>query len=105
MQRRIICDTIFPKDQGEVYLYLNWSDIYPDSVEEIITYTPYPKSKTVRINDFVHLYHAHGIETRQLFTRVIMFLNKTPIHWYSRLKNTTEASTYRSEMAAMIIAT
>ena len=30
----IICDIRFLKDKGEVYLEINWLDIYPEDVEE-----------------------------------------------------------------------
>mmetsp|Transcript_18821 Transcript_18821/g.26684 ORF Transcript_18821/g.26684 Transcript_18821/m.26684 type:complete len:136 (+) Transcript_18821:2253-2660(+) len=49
--------------------------------------------------------HATDLITRQSTTGIIIFLQGTPILWYSKRQNTIETSTFRSEFVAMKIAT
>ena len=84
MKHRIICDIRLLGYQVEVDIYLNWSELYTDSVEEIPPNMPDTKNNTVIITTFVDAYHSHDIETRQYVNGLLIFLNKTPIHWYSR---------------------
>ena len=59
---------------------------------------PYPKGNTVRINTFVDADNVHDIETKRSINGVLMFINKNPIHWHIRRKNTVETSTNRSDL-------
>ena len=45
------------------------------------------KGNHVSITTFVDAYHAHYLEYRWSVTRVIVFINKTPIQWNSTWKN------------------
>ena len=51
-------------------------------------------------------YAAHGTDliTRRSTTGTVIFLYGSPIHWYSRAKNTIESSTFGSEFVALKIA-
>ena len=62
-KRRIICETSLLEYQLDVDIELNWLEIYPDSVEELQTDIPYPKSKPIRNNTFVDSYHSHYPKT------------------------------------------
>ena len=77
MELHIINDTILLENQGEVDKNINWSEIYPDSVEEIPPDMPDTKVNPVRITTFVDEYHSRYLETRQSVTGVIMFLKIT----------------------------
>ena len=93
------------ENQGEVDIELNWSYLYPDSVEYITPDMPYPKGKPVRITTCVDTNNSHYLETRHYLTGLITFLNKTPTQWYNRHHNTTETSTYGLEMVSTRIST
>ena len=39
--------------------------------------------------------------TRRIQTEVLIFINKAPIHWYSKMYATSEKNTFGSELCAM----
>ena len=49
--------------------------------------------------------HAHDVISRCGVPGIFIFINNNPVQWYSKLKNTVESSTYRSESDAARIAT
>ena len=88
-----------------VDLDINWSEIYPDAVEDIPPVMSYTKVKNIMITIFVDEDHTHNTKTRLSVTGVLTSLNKTLTQWYSRHYDTVETSTYVSELMAMIIST
>ena len=48
--------------------------------------------------------HAHDLVTRRSISGILIYVNKTPIKWYSKRQATVEASTYGSELVAGRIA-
>ena len=83
----------------------NWSELYPDAQEELPPDMPTPKGNAVKMTTFFDANHAHDLETRRSVTGVLLFLNKTPVQWYSKRQGTVESSTYGSELVAARIAT
>jgi hypothetical protein len=49
--------------------------------------------------------HAHCEVTGRSMTRILVFINSTPVSWYSKMQKTVETSTYGSELVAARIAT
>jgi hypothetical protein len=66
---------------------------------------PEPLGKIVKITAFCDASHADCLVTRRSTTGILIFVNSTPIRWYSKRQNTVESSTYGSEFVAMRIAT
>ena len=66
---------------------------------------PEPLGKLVKITVFCDASHADCLVTRRSTTGILIFVNGTPIRWYSKRQNTVESSTYGSEFVAMRIAT
>ena len=64
-----------------------------------------PKGRAARLTVYVDADHAHDQVTRRSITGIIVFLNNTPIRWYSKRQKTVESSTYGSELVAARIAT
>ena len=64
-----------------------------------------PKGRAARLTVYVDADHAHDQVTRRSITGIIVFLNNTPISWYSERQKTVESSTYGSELVAARIAT
>ena len=60
--------------------------------------------KSVNISTFVDADHAGEKLTRRSQTGVLIFVNKAPIHWYSKRQPSVEASTFGAEFYAMKIA-
>jgi hypothetical protein len=49
--------------------------------------------------------HAHCEVTRRSVTGILVFINSTPMRWYSKTQKTVDTSTYGSELVAARIAT
>jgi hypothetical protein len=103
---RIKFDTTLPNYEGLEFKNYDWSQQYPDAEEEIHPDAPEPlKTKQpALITCYCDADHAHCLETRRSVTEVIIFVNKTPVKWYSKRQNTVESSTYGSELVAARIA-
>jgi hypothetical protein len=82
----------------------DWTEMYPDAQEEIPEGMPEPLGQPVRVSVFADAAHADDLVTRRSTTGIIVFINGTPIRWYSKRQNTVEGSTYGSEFIAMRIA-
>ena len=82
----------------------NWSEMYPDAVEDIPEDMPPPKGNAVTITTFVDADHARDKLTRRSVSGVLMLVNNIPIHWVSKRQATVETSTYGSELIATRIA-
>ena len=101
---RILVDPTLLQIKGNPIEH-NWGELYPDSFEELPPDILEPKGKPVLITGYVDADHAHDLVTRRSVTGALLFLNNTPIKWYSKRQNTVETSTYGSEMVAARIAT
>jgi hypothetical protein len=62
---------------------------------------PMPKGKAAKITTYVDADHAHDQVTRRSVTGILLFINNTPIRWYSKRQNTVETSTYGAELVAL----
>jgi len=65
---------------------------------------PQPKGNKVQVTIYVDADHAHDQLTRRSVTGILLFVNNTPIKWYSKRQNTVETSTYGAELVALRIA-
>jgi hypothetical protein len=102
---KLVFDTDMRDFPEEMFLKHDWSEMYPDALEEIPENCPTPLGKGVQISVFADAAHADDLVTRRSTTGIIIFVNGTPIRWYSKRQNTVEGSTYGSEFIAMRIAT
>ena len=80
------------------------SSLYPDATEEIPPNAPAPRGKAVQINCFVDADHAGDRLTRRSHTGILIYINKSPISWFSKKQTTVESSTFGSEFVALRIA-
>ena len=76
-------------------------EFYPDAKDNLPHDIPEPLGRGVNISCFVDADHAGNKITRRSHTGVIIFLNSSPIIWYSKRQNTVESSTFGSELVAM----
>ena len=76
-------------------------EFYPDAQEVIPPNALEPLGRPIQINLFVDADHAGNVVTRRSHTGIIIFLNMSPISWYSKRQNTVESSTYSSEFIAL----
>ena len=66
---------------------------------------PTPKGKKAYITCYADSDHAGDLVTRRSTTGILLFVNNTPIKWYTKRQNTIETSTYGAELVALRIAT
>jgi len=104
MNSQIVVDPL-PHDWSEIeWSNADWSEFYPDANEELPANMPEARGKPVQINMFVDASHATCLASRRSTTGVVIFLNGTPVKWYSKRQNTIETSTFGSEFVALKIA-
>jgi len=63
-----------------------------------------PKGMTVQITIYVGADHAHDQITRRSVTGILLFVNNTPIKWYSKRQKMVETSIHGVELVALRIA-
>ena len=105
LRSRLVYDTK-PVDLSDILLTkCNWEEQYPNAEETLPYDMPKPLGKPVKITVFCDASHADCLVTRRSTTGILIFVDGTPIRWYSKRQNTVESSTYGSEFVAMRIAT
>lgn len=96
-----VTDNHLPHEQRAEYKAKYMKELYPDAVEELPPNAPRPLGNPVQVSVFVDADHAGDKITRRSWTGILLYLNKTPVLWYSKRQNTVETSTYGSEFVAM----
>jgi hypothetical protein len=103
---RLIIDPVLPDWSSlDTNPSHNWSELYPDAVEDMPPNMPTPLGTNVRITCYVDTDHGHDQLTRHSVTGILVTINNTPIKWMSKRQKTVESSTYGSELVAARIAT
>jgi len=103
---KIVIDIEDPpvRDEVKVTSGQNWSEMYPDAVEDIPTDMPVPKGRTATVTAYVDADHARDKVTRRSVTGVLLLINNTPLQWVSKRQPTVETSTYGAELIATRVA-
>jgi hypothetical protein len=105
LNSRLVFDPL-PRDFSDIEFHQpDWTHLYPEAQEEIPVNAPKPLGNAIQLNIFVDAAHADDLVTRRSTTGIIIFVNGTPLKWYSKRQNTVESSTYGSEFVALRIAT
>jgi len=102
---RVVFDPSYPTIDDRRFQIFDWVDFYPDACDELPPGMPESRGLPVEISCFVDADHAGNLLTRRSQSGILIFLNKSPITWYSKQQNTVESSTFGSEFIAMRIAT
>jgi len=82
----------------------DWKDQYPGQEDERPPGMPEVLGKSVQVNFFCDAAHAQDLLNRRSQTGILIFVNGSPIRWYSKRQNTVEASAYGSEYTTLRIA-
>jgi hypothetical protein len=86
--------------------YDGWREFYPEAHEEVPDGIPEPTpGKKTQITIVVDADDGHCQVRRRSVTGILVFINSTPVRWYSKMQKTVETSTYGSELVAAHIAT
>ena len=83
---------------------VDWSEFYPDAEEVIPLNVPTPMGSPITITVWVDVNHAGNLANRRSHTGFIIYVNQSPIVWYSKKQSTVEASSFGSEFNALRIA-
>ena len=62
-------------------------------------------SKYVVIKDYIDSNHAGNMSNRSLHSGIIIYINNTPIIWYSKFQNIVEDLRFLPEFVALRITT
>ena len=81
-----------------------WREFYGDVTELLPAGAPEPRGKSVQVACFVDSDHAGNKITRRSHSGIIIFVQNSPIIWYSKKQNTVESSSFGSEFVAMTTA-
>ena len=78
-----------------------WANsVYGNEHEQFPVNMPQPLGKLVRITIFVDANLMFDLVTGRPCTGILIFLNSTPIEWYSKKQNTVACATFGSEFVA-----
>ena len=64
---------------------------------------PETRVHNVVVTCFVDANHGRNLKDRKIQTGVLIFVNKSSIHWYSKSQTNVEASTFGPELCAIKI--
>ena len=74
---------------------------YRDARELIPADAPEPRGRSVSTTGYVDASHAPNKVTRRSHTGYVIFVNKAPVHWFSKRQPTVESSAFSAEFIAM----
>ena len=100
--RLVFDDSYVPIEEGPQE---DFSEFYPNASEDIPPNAPEARGKAVQMIAFSDSDHAGDLLTRRSRTGVLIFLNRSPIIWYSKKQSAIETSTFGSEFMALKTAT
>jgi hypothetical protein len=83
----------------------HWKEFYPGAQEPIPRNMPEPLGNPVDTSAYVDANHAGNLANRRSHSGVLIYVNNSPILWYSKRQNTVESSSFGSEFVALRIAT
>lgn len=76
------------------------SELYPDAIDDKPKNKPWPRGRKVQITCFVDAEHA-GKTLQEGPGQVLIYVNRAPIIWWSKLQNIAQCSTYESELVVI----
>ena len=76
-------------------------DQYRDAKEEVSREAPDPRGNPMELTAYVDASHAANKVNRRSHTGYLIFAQRAPIVWYSKLQKTVESSAFGAEFIAM----
>ena len=99
----VVFDPNYVAWEAEPFVQQEWNEFYKDAKEQLPVNAPSSRGHAVQLNAFVDADHAGNRVTRRSHTGILIYLNCSPIIWYSKAQSTVEASTFGSEFVALRI--
>ena len=98
---RIVIRTDEPDFSAFPEKHYDWTyTCYGDTKEEIPSDLPTPRGKRVRTSAWFDANLYHDLISGRAVTGILIYLNKTPVDWYSKLQTTVETATFGAEFVA-----
>ena len=97
----VVFDHTTPKFDETRLAYCDWSEFYPGVRVETPPNAPELQGKEVHMTCFVNADHVRCQETRRSHTGIIIYVQRTPVVWYSKRQNAVKSSTFGSKFIAM----
>ena len=98
---RLLFDSGYPTTNEKLFKKYYWFDFYRDAEEAIPPNIPKTRGHRFVVKCFVDANHGGNIKYWKSQTGILIFINKAPIHWYSKSQTTVEAITFGSDFRAM----
>ena len=102
---RIVHDASYPRIDHSKFVTADWKPFYGDVEEAKPGNAPQPRGQPVTIVLFVDADHAGNRMTRRSRTGFIIYINNSPIVWYTKKQGSVEGATFGSDLMAMKTAT
>jgi hypothetical protein len=96
---KLVFDDSYVKITDEIDV--DWKEFYRNARKDIPTNVPEARGREVKMTVFVDADYAGDKVTRRSRIGVLLYLNKSPILWYSKKQNSVETSTFGSEFSAL----
>ncbi len=100
-KRTLAFNPRYPHVEEDGFVRHDWYEFYKGAVEPIPDNLPEPRNNLVTTHCFVDASHANNKSNRRSQMGILIFLNRSPIVWFSKQQNTVESSTFGSEMVAL----
>jgi hypothetical protein len=97
----MVFDPTYPKIDMDNFPRRDWNNFYGDVKEELPPLMPKPLGGEVYLRLFVDADYAGDGANRRSRTGFFIFLNESPIAWYSKRQSRVENSVFGSEFIAM----
>ena len=97
---RLLFDCGDPKISDSRFKTYDWKDFYRDAKKAIPSNMPDTRGLSVSTLCFADADLAGDKSTRRSQTGILIFVNKAPIHCYSKRQPTVEVSTFGAEFCA-----
>ena len=81
---RLLFDCGYPTVDERWFKNYDWFDFYRDAKEAIPPNMPEARGHGVIVTCFVDANHGGNLKDQKSQTGVLIFINKAPIHWYSK---------------------
>jgi hypothetical protein len=98
---RVVSDPTYPDVDMLALIETDWKPMYGDIKEAIPPNAPVTRGKAIDLRLFVDSDHAGEHFTRRSRTGFVIYLNMSPIVWFSKRQPTVESSVFVTEFVAM----
>ena len=90
-----------PKVDEKFFKLYDWIGFYRHVTDSVPGNMPEARGLSVSISMFIDASHGGNVKDCRIQTGVLIFINKSPIHWYSKKQPSVETRTFGAEFCAM----